>query len=654
MREGDRIAAAYPPIPSHRRLSTRIAGALVGFLLLALSAIGATLWLSWQLEGAAAAINETGSVRKQEYRLAMLLGREVQTPGNGFGAAAGRQIGQIDATLALIARGDPQRPLGLPPTTAVRSDFDAMTLDWVRHIRPLARQVLQARGAQRVADLRQFLGDVDVYVGRIDALVRLIERDNEVRTFWLRSSQLALVALAIGGTVVLMYLMFSLIVRPVERLYGGMRSMAESDFAVRLEVDGADEFGQLSAGFNRMADRLQRLYGSLEDKVRAKTSELEGQNRELALLYDSAAFLQVRQAIEPMSEGFIERLIGYFGADAGSVRLVESGNDKLHLVVQQGLSETMAQAERCMPLGDCLCGEAALEQQPRVHWLRTLPETGRSQCGREGFATVSVFQIVAQGAHLGVFSLHFRTERQFSDRESALLETLGRLLGTAIENMRLAAREREMAISEERNMVARGLHDSIAQGLNFLNLQVQMLEESLRHGRQQEAADIVPLLRAGVQESYQDVRELLQNFRSRLEEEDLTGALRKAVRKFEAQTGIVARFASEGSGGPPFAREDQLQILFIVQEALSNIRKHAHADKVQVRVRDSQDFSLSINDNGVGFDAAAVSAAGEAQVGLHIMRERAQHINAELAIESGRGAGTTLRLHVPSAHRWAH
>lgn len=653
MRMGDTSRPAYPPIPGHLRLSTRIAGALVGFLLLALVAIGTTLWLSWQLEGAAAAINETGSVRKQEYRLAMLLGREVHAPGSGYALAAHAQIDAIDATLALIARGDPQRPLGLPPTAAIRTGFDAAALRWQHELRPLALQVLQAQGDARMVPLRAFLGAVDDYVGRIDAIVSLIERDNEVRTFWLRTSQLALMALALGGTVILVYLMFSLIVEPVERLQAGMRSMADTDFDVRLDVDSRDEFGQLATGFNHMADRLERVYASLEDKVRAKTAALEGQNRELALLYDSAAFLQVRQTLEPMCEGFIDRIMRYFGAAGGSVRLVEEGNDRVHLVVQRGLSDEMARAERCMPMGDCLCGAAARDRQPVVRLLRTLPDPEPSRCAREGFATVSVFQIFAQDQHLGVFSLHFTDERALNDRETALLETLGRLLGTAIENMRLAAREREMAISEERNMVARGLHDSIAQGLNFLNLQVQMLEDSLRHGQQQEAAEIVPMLRAGVQESYEDVRELLQNFRSRLEEDDLNSALRKAVRKFRAQTGVEASFAAEGSGGPPFSREEQLQILFIVQEALSNIRKHAQAGTVLVRLRDSQDFLLSISDNGVGFDTAAQPGAGDSHVGLHIMRERAGHIHADLDIESGAGTGTTVRLHVASAHRRA-
>jgi len=131
------------------------------------------------------------------------------------------------------------------------------------------------------------------------------------------------------------------------------------------------------------------------------------------------------------------------------------------------------------------------------------------ECHKEGFATVSIFHLYAQQQHLGFFNLHFRKTTVFTSAQTALLETLGQLLGTAIENQRLQVRERELAISEERNLVAQGLHDSIAQGLNFLNLQVQMLEQSLKQKRFDEVDSIVPALRAGVDESYQDVRELL-------------------------------------------------------------------------------------------------------------------------------------------------
>lgn len=645
---------AYSALAPFQRLSTKIVGALIGFLLLALSAIGATLWLSWQLEGSAAAINESGSLRRHSYRLALALPRAPGEIDAGARNRVGRQIATIESTLHILERGDPQRPLGLPPTPAIRAAFDDVAQRWREETRPLALQVLRADGAQRVRTLDRFDAGLEASVAGIDRLVALIERDNELRTFWLRASQLVLVALAIGGTVALVYLMFGLIVDPVMRLREGMRSMARSEFGVRLEVESRDEFGQLSAGFNEMADRLQHLYCHLEDEVRRKTASLEDKNRELALLYDCAAFLQQRHTLETMCAGTLDRIAAYFDAAGSTVRLVDPDNDKLHMVVHDGVSHGMAEAERCMKVGNCLCGEAAAKKISVVHRLDQMPRTDTLGCSREGFATVSVFQIHAQDQHVGLFTLHFRRAREFTAREQALLETLAKLLGVAIENMRLAAREREMAISEERNLVARGLHDSIAQGLNFLNLQVQMLDDSLRAGRHAEASDIVPLLRAGVQESYEDVRELLLNFRTRLEQDDLVAALQKTARKFADQSGVDTAFTRHDSGGAPIAREAQLQILFIAQEALSNVRKHARAGRVELRVDDGDDFVLTISDNGAGFDLEQREREDDgSHVGLHIMRERAARIAADLAFESRPGAGTTVRLRLAQAHRGA-
>lgn len=643
----------YTILSARQRLSTKIAGALIGFLVLALMAIGTTLLLSWQLEGSSAAINETGSLRMHSYRLAMLLARKVNEPDRpGISAAARDELHAIESTFALIESGDPQRPLVLPPTGKIRSSFENVLQHWHGTMGPLAATVLATEGDEQKAALQRFQSLVDGFVGESDQLVRQIERDSEMRTFWLRSSQLALVALALGGTVALIYLMFSLIVEPVMRLREGMRRMAEKDFGVRLAVESRDEFGQLTQGFNQMADRLQALYDSLEERVKSKTATLADQNRELALLYDISAFLQLPQKLEVMCEGFLLRIREYFGADGGSVRVLDHRNSNVHMVVHQGVSDELIESERCLKIGDCLCGEAAIKKIAVVHDLRQMDDAHKLRCHREGFATVSIFHIHAQQQHLGFFNLHFRAPKAFTEHEKELLETLGQLLGIAIENLRLATREREMAISEERNLVAQGLHDSIAQGLTFMNIQVQMLEDSLRNGKSEEAAEIVPALRAGVQESYEDVRELLLNFRSRLAEDDLIGALKSTVEKFQRQTGIEAELIAEGNGAP-FPREQQLQVLFIVQEALSNIRKHAHATKVEVCIDDRQDFLLTIHDNGVGFDFGTAMEKRESHVGLNIMRERAQRIHAQLKVDSTIGAGTTVSLQLLQMHRRA-
>jgi two-component system nitrate/nitrite sensor histidine kinase NarX len=133
------------------------------------------------------------------------------------------------------------------------------------------------------------------------------------------------------------------------------------------------------------------------------------------------------------------------------------------------------------------------------------------------------------------------------------------------------------------------------------------------------------------------------NFRTRLAEGDLVRSLQTTIDKFKRQTGIDVDFSVSGNGAP-FPLEQQLHILFIVQEALSNIRKHSKATHAEIRIEDGQDFALTIRDNGVGFDADTLLRKGDNHVGIHIMRERAQRINALFNIESALGAGVTVTV----------
>ncbi|NMM38235.1 MAG: HAMP domain-containing protein [Glaciimonas sp.] len=642
-------------LPAWQQLSTKIVSVLLGFLVLALMAIGATLFLSWQLEGSSAAINEAGSLRMQSYRLSVVLSRWINEPVQidiRQRQLVDKQLQTIESKFSLLQHGDPQRPLFLPPAAEIHAEFNMVSAQWHQKLLPLVNIMLSQQNPERQASWQRYYPQVDDYVASVDALVKMIEKDSEKRTFWLRSSQLGLVALALTGTVIVIYLMFLLIIQPVTRLYDGMRRMTDKDFGVRLPVESHDEFGRLSEGFNHMADRLEDLYSSLEIRVQEKTAALAEQNQKLALLYDIAAFLQVPQPVEAICEGFLDRISRYFEADGGSVRMLDPLRGNLHMVVHQGISEEMVETEHCLKVGDCLCGQAALKGISVVHNLLQMDTAQQLLCHREGFATVSVFHIYARDQHLGFFNMHFRKVKTFSQHETDLLATLGQLLGVAIENLRLATREREMAISEERNMVAQGLHDSIAQGLTFLNIQVQLLEDSLQQGNTEEVAEIVPALQAGVKESYEDVRELLLNFRSRLAEGDLVRSLQTTVDKFRRQTGIAADFVADVDGAP-FPREQQLQILFIVQEALSNIRKHAVASHVEVSLSDQKDFALTIRDNGIGFDAETLRQKGESHVGINIMRERAQRIRAAFNIASVPGVGTTVVLHVPHEQRLA-
>ena len=148
----------------------------------------------------------------------------------------------------------------------------------------------------------------------------------------------------------------------------------------------------------------------------------------------------------------------------------------------------------------------------------------------------------------------------------------------------------------------------------------------------------------GVRESYADVRELLLHFRTRTNAQDIESALRSTLQKFEQQTGLSTDLQIEGHG-VPLPTDVQVQVLHVVQEALSNVRKHAHATSVHVRVQQTPEWRFEVADDGRGFDID--TCPGDSHVGLRIMRERAQRIGAQVTIRTDTGKGTRVAIAVP-------
>lgn len=635
-------------------LSSKLVSILLAFFCVALTAIGLTLYVSWQLEGGAAAINDAGSERMRSYRLAYLLTYNIhfELDQIGMEGELHREIAEFEKTLAELEQGDPLRPLLLPKDVGVRRQMANLRLEWQTHIRPLLEGVLNSSDPEeRHRLLKESRLAVENYVSLVNGLVLSVERDNAYKTSLLRSIQLGLVMLAIMGTVILIFLMYLLIIRPATKLQDGIQRMAAEDFGVRVPVETNDEFGALALGFNQMADHLENLYTTLEQRVEVKTHSLEEKNQELALLYEITALLNEPAAVDELCRRFIGRLMAQFNAKGGAVRLVDPGTQKIHLVVTEGLSEGFVQKESCLNMGECLCGGAANSQTPAFFDLMQPTEMKLMyNCRDEGYRSVSVFTIKAKKRLIGIFNLYFHKARGFTPMEVHLLEAVGQHLGAAIEGQRLVSREKEMAISEERNLLAQELHDSIAQGLAFLNIQIQMLEESFRKGNESEVLEGLSHIREGVQESYDDVRELLVHFRTRVHQSDLEGAIRGTLQKFEGQTGIKTTINISGTGAP-LDPSNETQMLHIVQEALSNVRKHAAASAVALEISRHGDCVISVRDNGRGFNPEL--QPGDSHVGISIMKERAHRIGGGLEILSTPGAGTEIRLTLRKSYKEA-
>ena len=631
-----------------RKLRTKINAILVAYFLFALSVILLTLYVAHQLEGGAAAINDAGSQRMRTYGLAYRLHQAANAQGSNQKAVneARRLMEEFEVTLGKLERGDPERPLVLPRDKPVQEKMRSLRREWDTNIRPRIERLTTVRDpVERHVLLLEFDAAVDTYVPMVNDLVLMVERINASRTHQMYVFQNLLVAFALIGTLFLIYLFLSLVIRPVELLRAGIERMATSDFGVRLPVSTQDEFGELAKGFNAMADHLQDLYATLEQRVAEKTRRVEEKNRELALLYETTAYLAEPTTLETACKGVLLKLCELLGAPGGVVRLVNVATNELEIVVSSNMSDAFLKAEARLPMGNCLCGEAAVKG---VSVTREVPgsaqtEANLSNCTQDCYAAMAAIPIRSKDQVFGIFTLFFRETRAVAPDELRLLEAIGQHLGVAIENLRLVTREKEMAVSEERNLLAQELHDSIAQSLAFLNIQAQMLKESLRTGKLEAASAELALIGKGIQESYDNVRELLVYFRIRRRYGELDEAIRSALEKFEGQTGIRTVFSKQGDAAAPVATST-IQVLHIIQEVLSNVRKHADASEVAVAMRGDGEFSITVRDNGKGFDPEGVMEDDGAHVGISIMRERAHRIGARLELDAAPGRGTCVTL----------
>jgi two-component system nitrate/nitrite sensor histidine kinase NarX len=605
--------------------------ALVGtpFVLLALVSIALTLWVSWQLDGGAAAVNEAGRMRMQAYRMALSVDL------GETGVLAG-QVSEFERSLDLLRHGDVDRPLFVPWDDVVRERFDSVDAEWRRF-----HATWTANPPDNVAGLRQ---DTAAFAAGINAFVAAIERHMAHWTALLYLLQIAMMAFAIIGAAVLLYMGYLFVLEPVGYLKNATERIQQGDFGSRVEYVTTDEFGSLAKCFNDMAAHLQSLYRDLEGKVVEKTSELEEKRERLEALYEVTALVTKATSLKELADGFSRRIGPIARANGVALRWSDAGNERFLLLASEGLPATMAEGEQCLHAGECACGAAEYVHGPRVIPITADAPAALPHCARAGFATVVSLPIRLHDRMMGEVNLFYHAVVELSVAERSLLEALIAHLASAMDNLRLNALAKEAAVVQERTFIARELHDSIAQSLAFLKIQVQLMRDAIDGGDAQRTGRVLGEIDAGLRECYGDVRELLVHFRTRSQGEDIEPALATTLRKFEHQSGVPATLQMQGHG-IPLPPDVQIQVLHIVQEALSNVRKYAQAAHVWLAVEQRPYWRFEVRDDGIGFLPEAGS--DETHVGLRIMAERAERIGATLDVVSTPGHGTSIILTLP-------
>jgi len=392
---------------------------------------------------------------------------------------------------------------------------------------------------------------------------------------------------------------------------------------------------------------LTDLYEDMDTRVARQTMRLAQKTASLKILYDVAAEIARAESLDALLLRFLRTLKEMVNGRAATARLV-APDGRPRLVGSIGLNDDLVREQDMAPVDLCLCGTVLCPGE--IVCDNDLRYCSRVY-GRRMFDSDELEVVTVPLKHhdelLGAYSI-FIERSGISRREDILdlLATIGQHIGVAIAKYRSDHEARRLSILEERSSLAHELHDSLAQTLASLRLQVRMLADALSgHAIPDEARADLSRIRNGIDEAHGELRELLGSFRAPLDRRGLVPTLEEITRRFGQRTGIHAAFQMSCR---PFdlSAAEELQIMRIVQETLTNVRKHAQAQTVRVLLTREQtgEYVLLIEDDGIGFNTPRRSGHPGEHIGLSILEERARRIGAALNIESEPGEGTRVEL----------
>jgi two-component system nitrate/nitrite sensor histidine kinase NarX len=588
--------------------------------------------ISWRVaettQGNGKAINVAGSLRMQSWRMASLCQRILREGKSEYRGDLQQAIARFEIDLKA---GSILSVLPDDETAPLRQVYRQVETSWRALIKP-GLVKLAAASPATVTDTA-VLDQIPEFVARINDLVKQIEDAAEAKILVMR----VILGVAVIGTILLValsiYLVKNILVHPLRNLLGLTDQLRQGNLAMRTDLTGEDEIGRLGLAFNLMAEDLSKLYQNLEARVEEKTTELKVANRSLELLYHSIARLYNGPVASDTYAILLKDLENVLGVGHGQACLVEAGDERAR-VIATTLDPARGDIDMC---GLMSCAECLDNRTLAVHAL-----SGGSQ--------VLSLPLKDTETSYGVLQLEMPRGKKLETWQTQLLEALSRHIGIAIGTARRSEQSRRLSLLEERAALARELHDSLAQSLAYMKIQVSRLKPLVEQPRSgDDAAQVLGELREGLNSAYRQLRELLSTFRLRIEGEGLAAALQNTVAEFSSRGDLPIALEVHLAGCPLSANEE-IHTLQIVREALSNVLNHARARHARVSVECGSDGSVSaiIEDDGIGIR----KTAGVHHYGMTIMEERAKNLGGTVTVEQPAASGTRVTLHfMPGNHR---
>lgn len=564
--------------------------ALIVLLLATLGIAGMSLasWLAQGIQGNAHAINKAGSLRMQSYRLLAAI------PLTEKDSSLLNEMEQTTWSddLQQAALRDRQQ-----------AQLSQLQHYWLEVLEPAMKN---AQHQQQVTP------HVAQFVERIDQLVSSFDRTTELRlhrVILLQQAMAALMGLLLVFTVVWLR---KRLLRPWRQLLDMAYAIGQKDFTHRVSVSGRNEMATLGVALNSMSAELAESYAVLEQRVREKTAGLEQKNQILSFLYQA--------------------------------------NRRLHSQAPlcQRLSPVLSELQKLTPLRNIELRVYEYEDEENYDEYTYQPdssceEMGCHLCPRDRIAEPSEtsalkWRLTDNHIQYGLVLAQLPQGSSLTNDQQQLISTLTEQLTATLALERQYEHQQQLVVMEERSAIARELHDSIAQSLSCLKMQVSCLQ---MQGQTfpEETRDLLGQMRNELNTSWRQLRELLTTFRLQLIEPGLRPALESSCLEFSEKLGFPVELDYQL---PPrlVPSHQAIHLVQIAREALNNSFKHAEATACGISViRQDKQVKLTVWDNGCG-----IPGNGERRnhYGLIIMRDRAQSLKGDCQIRTRTGGGTEV------------
>lgn len=441
------------------------------------------------------------------------------------------------------------------------------------------------------------LADIDAFVGSIDQLVKFLERQTESKFKLLRLLQgISLLVTAI--VVVLVYAdISSNVVGPLKRLLSMANRVRGGDFSVRIEVKGDDELSLLSSTFNEMTESLEAKYQDLENKVSEKTQHLEDARDGLSLLYTISRALSGDGSASKRIEQSLARINDYLSGADVAVDFAEHSPDRSRIAPQN-------QVPVISPHQYKFC----IARQSRVF----------------GELQVTSQQVIVE-------------------EKRNLLQAIADNIAAALSAEWQQDQQHRLILMEERTVMARELHDSLAQSLSYLKIQISRMQMlRARANNPEELDSTVTHIKTGIDAAYRQLRELLATFRLQLAKGGLEQSLQDTVAEF-SERGEVSISLIYDLKYHALTPNEEIHVLQIVRESLSNVVRHSNAGNatVSIKFEPGEGVTVIVSDSGCGFIDKDCDSS---HYGKIIMAERAKTLDGNINFSNNEAGGALVTL----------